>query len=710
MMDEISNLNDAQRKAVLATEGPVMVMAGAGSGKTRVLTLRIAHLINDCGVYPDNILAVTFTNKAAREMKERIAKYINKNVSKMWVSTFHSICARILRMEIEYIPGYTKNFTIIDEDDSTKIISEIIDEFNLDTKRYNAKNIRNKISKLKNLTIPSLDGDTEKRIYESYQNKTRFLNLVDFDDLLLLTLRLFKENKDVLEKYQNRFLYIHVDEFQDTNTPQYQIIRLLGYNHTNVFIVGDQDQSIYSFRGAKVENIDRFREDFPATKVIMLEHNYRSTTPILNAANSVILHNNNRYKKNLYTDVLEGEKPGYYIASSAYDEAMFVVDKIKELKLAGFKYSDFALLYRANALSRGFEDVFLRQGIPYVIYGGLSFFARKEIKDMVAYLRTIVFKDDFSLRRIINEPKRKIGETMVKKLTDCANENKCSLFDAIDYMPHSGQGYTNLIEFKFMILELYDDLCDESKELTSIIDAILEKSGYYTMLKAQGEDGKDRLENIKELKTVIKEAMEYYEGDKVNVIISLLQELALKTSTDDADEDDDKVKLMTFHQAKGLEYPVVFLVAFEEGIFPSANCFSQKEIEEERRICYVGITRAKKKLYITSANSRMLYGMTRTSIASRFLSEIGKDNYRLLNKYKTDQFISKKDNNKVSSVSQIKKVELTNTTFKVGDKINHKAFGDGVVVEVNGDIISVIFNNNFGKKKLMANHPSIRKI
>lgn len=709
MMDEILNLNDAQREAVLATEGPVMVMAGAGSGKTRVLTLRIAHLINDCGVSPDSILAVTFTNKAAREMKERIAKYIDRNVSKMWVSTFHSICARILRIEIEYLGKYTRDFTIIDEDDSSKMISDIISDFNLDSKQYNAKTIRNKISKLKNETITSLETDIEKRIYETYQRRLKSENLVDFDDLLLLTLELFKEHKEVLRRYQQKFSYIHVDEFQDTNAPQYQIIRLLGYNHTNVFIVGDQDQSIYSFRGAKVENINRFERDFLGTKVIMLERNYRSTTPILNAANSVIANNSNRYKKNLYTDITEGEKPGYYAASSAYDEVMFVVDKIKELKMAGYNYSDFAVLYRANALSRGFEDIFLRYSIPYVIYGGLSFFARKEIKDMIAYLRVIVHKDDFSLKRIINEPKRKIGAAMVKKLSDCALENKCSLFEAIDFMPRGGQGYASLIEFKFMILELYDDLCDESKEFTSIIDNILEKTGYYAMLKAEGEEGKDRLENIKELKTVLKEAEEFYEGDRISIVVSLLQELALRTSTDDADEDDDKVKLMTFHQAKGLEYPVVFLVAFEEGIFPSANCYTNSEIEEERRICYVGITRAKKKLYITTASSRMLYGSTRMCIPSRFLKEIGKDNYRLLNKYK-QEFNKPTEVKKTSSISQIKTVEKTNATFKVGDKINHKAFGDGIIVEVNGDIISVIFNNNFGKKKLMANHPAIRKI
>lgn len=708
-MQEIESLNERQKEAVLQTEGPVMVMAGAGSGKTRVLTLRIAHLINDCSVSPLSILAVTFTNKAAREMKERVQNYVECNTSKMWISTFHSMCARILRMEIDNLPPYNKNYTTIDEEDSVKIISDIIKDFNIDSKKTTPKAAKAVISSFKNDMISSINDNSIKRIYNEYQNRLRHDNLLDFDDLILVTIDLFTSNPSILRHYQDKFSYIMVDEFQDTNSPQYKLIKLLGYNHTNVFIVGDQDQSIYSFRGAKVENIDRFVSDFVGAKIIMLEQNYRSTKPILNAANEVIKNNTNRYKKNLFTIADKGELPGYYHADSSYDEVMFVIDKIKELKQKGYNYNDFAIIYRANFVSRNFEDMFVRYNIPYVIYGGLSFFQRKEIKDMVAYLRVITSKDDFSLKRIINEPKRKIGPAMLERLQEAADKNLTCLFDAIDFLPKSGQGYTSLIDFKFTILELYESLIDESKDITNIIDVILDKTGYYKMLKDEGETGKDRLENIKEFKTVLKEADEFYEGSRVEKLEALLQELALKTNLDDKDESIDKVKMMTYHQAKGLEYPVVFLVAFEEGIFPSANSFSLKELEEERRICYVGITRAKERLYITNARVRMLFGQTRMSEPSRYIKEIGANNFNNL-KQTPKVFATKKEEKPKTSISNIKEVVKTDLEFKVGDKINHKAFGDGTVVEVNGDIISVIFSSNFGKKKLMANHPSIRKI
>lgn len=714
MKELIDSLNNEQKEAVLSTEGPVMVMAGAGSGKTRVLTLRIAHLINDCNVSPYNILAVTFTNKAAREMKERIAKYIDANISQMWVSTFHSICARLLRMEIDALDGYNTNFNIIDEEDAQKILREEISDLNLDSKEYKAKSLKSLISSYKNDMITSFDDNNVVKIYNRYQKRLEKENLLDFDDLIIKTIEIFERYPNILEKYQRRFRYIMVDEFQDTNVKQYRLVRLLAKLHNNVFIVGDQDQSIYSFRGAKIENINKFTQDFKDTKVILLEQNYRSTQKILDIANKVIDINTNRYKKNLFTKAKEGEMPGYYQAESSYDEVMFVIDKIKELRVAGYDYDDFAIMYRANAISRNFEDAFIKYKIPYVIYGGMSFFQRKEIKDIIAYLRLIVNQDDdFSLKRIVNEPKRKIGPALISKLQDKALELNISLFKAIDYIERGGQGYNSLLDFKFIIIELLEDLCDEAKDITKIIDLILEKTGYYSMLKDLGEEGKDRLDNVRELKSVLKEADEYYEGTRLDKIKTLLSDLALRTDTDNQDESDKKVKLMSFHQAKGLEYPVVFLVAFEQGIFPSVNCFTQFEIEEERRICYVGITRAKEKLFITNCRSRYLYGNMNFQMPSMYINEIGMENLRVLGKQNNLEFIrntNSKEKPKVQ-VSNIVEVKRTgDSSYKVGDKINHKAFGDGLVVEVKGDIITVSFSQPYGVKKLMSSHPSIRRI
>lgn len=713
MQELINKLNDRQKEAVLATEGPVMVMAGAGSGKTRVLTLRIAHLINDCGIPPYNILAVTFTNKAAREMKERIAKYIDANLNNMWVSTFHSICARLLRMEIDNLGIYKHDFTIIDEDDAIKILKEEIGELNLDIKEYKPRMVKSSISALKNDMKQAFDDPNEKRIYERYEARLKRENLLDFDDLIIVTIDLFENCPNILAKYQNKFQYIMIDEFQDTNTKQYKLIRLLSKAHNNIFVVGDQDQSIYSFRGAKIENINKFTTDFNNTKIILLEQNYRSTQRILDIANKVIDNNTKRYKKNLFTTAAEGEMPGYYQANTSYEEVMFVVDKIKELKVSGYKYSDFAIMYRANSISRNFEDALVKFQIPYVIYGGMSFFQRKEIKDMIAYLRLIVNNDDdFSLKRIINEPKRKIGPALISKLTDKSIEHNISLFKAIDKLDKGGQGYTNLIDFKFTILELFEQLND-IEDITKIIDVILEKTGYYDMLKSEGDEGKDRLDNVRELKTVIKEADEFYEGSRIEKITQLVSDLALRTDTDNKNETDECVKLMTFHQAKGLEYPVVFLVAFEQGIFPSNNCISTVELEEERRICYVGITRAKEKLFISNCRNRFLYGMQSQQFPSIYVNEIGKENLRMLGVSYKKEFVntpSKASTIKqnVSSIKEIEKVD--NSSLKLGDKINHKAFGDGLIVEVRGEIITVSFKEPFGIKKLMSSHPSIRKI
>lgn len=715
MSDLLSGLNEAQRLAAETTEGPVMVMAGAGSGKTRVLTYRIAHLINDLGVMPYNILAVTFTNKAANEMKERISKLVDADIKKMWVATFHSICCRILRKDISRLNGYKTSFTILDEDDSVKEIKEAIKEMGLSTDEYKPKNVKCDISAFKNDMISSFDDNKIEEIYFAYERRLKDQNLLDFDDLILKTIELFEAFPDVLNKYQDTFSYLMIDEFQDTNTYQYKLVKLLGQKTRNIFIVGDQDQSIYSFRGARIENINKFQRDFVDTKVIMLEQNYRSTQNILDIANRVIGNNSNRFKKNLFTDSKDGIKPIFNKLNNAYSEACYVSDEIKRLMAMGYSYKDFAIIYRSNYISRNFEDVLLRQGIPYTIYGGLSFFSRKEVKDILAYIRLIIdFDDSFSFKRIVNEPKRKIGPALIKKLEDCAFENKCSLFKAIDLIERGGQGYNSLLDFKFTIIELEEYLSQEEHKMNEIVDFIINRTGYKAMLKAEGDEGEERLKNVEELTSVLIETDEMYEGTRKEKLMQMLQEIALRTDADTKREGDDVVKLMTYHQAKGLEYKVVFLVAFEEGVFPSSMAsFSERDIEEERRICYVGITRARERLYITCVSERMIFGRTNAMYESRFLKEIDKkaleDKTVIQRKVFTDTNTKKPFvPGKVSSVVETKR---TNTTdIAIGDKVNHKAFGDGTVVAVNGDVITVAFGEAFGVKKLLANHPSIRRL
>ena len=714
MSELLDGLNENQRIACESTEGPVMVMAGAGSGKTRVLTYRIAHLINDLGIEPYNILAVTFTNKAANEMKERIEKLVDADIKNMWVATFHSICCRILRKEIYHLKGFTASFTILDEEDSLKELKDVIKEMDLNADAYKPKDIKCEISAFKNDMKSRFEDAKIEEIYFAYQRKLNEENLLDFDDLILMTLEIFENFPDVLEKYQEMFSYIMVDEFQDTNTYQYKFVKYLASKHNNIFIVGDQDQSIYSFRGAKIENINKFQKDFKDTKVIMLEENYRSSQNILNIANKVIKNNTNRFKKNLFTKSENGVKPIYNRLGNAYSEASYVCDEIKRLKLEGYNYKDFAIIYRSNYLSRNFEDVFIRQNVPYTIYGGLSFFQRKEVKDILAYIRLIINNDDsFAFKRVVNEPKRKIGPALINRLEECAKANKCSLFKAIDLIERGGQGYNSLLDFKFTILELEEYLMSSEHQMPDIIEHLLLQTGYKAMLKAEGDEGEERLKNVEELITVLIETDDMYEGTRKEKLEQMLQEIALRTDTDTKREGDDVVKLMTYHQAKGLEYKVVFLVAFEEGIFPSSlSSFSEKDLEEERRICYVGITRAREILYITTVQERMVYGRTNSMYSSRFLKEIGKENLddktiyisKLPNKNDTSAF-------KPSKISNITELERNNSTdIKVGDKVNHKAFGDGTVVMVSGDVITVAFGEAYGVKKLLANHPSIRRL
>ena len=718
-MDLLEGLNEAQYEAVTTTEGPVMVMAGAGSGKTKVLTTRIAYIIRELGINPYGVLAVTFTNKAASEMKERLGRMLDMETKWLWVSTFHSFCVRLLRDESSHIEPYQKNFNIIDDDDQAKIMRDILKESEIDAK---PKEVLKLISKGKNGMAVSIHDPEMQNYYPILRDKyNQYLvdnNLFDFDDLILKTIKLLRENEDVRNKYQEKFQYILVDEYQDTNKPQYELMSLLAEKHHNLFVVGDDFQSIYSFRGAKgMENINRMRNEFKNTKIILLEKNYRSTTEILNLANSVIEHNPNQIKKVMKSNNVVGDKPIYYSATSSFDEVSFVIEKIKDLKKKeNLEYKDFAILYRANALSREFEDSLVKERIPYRIYGGLSFFARKEIKDIIAYLRLLInHNDDFSFGRIINEPKRKIGDAIISKLKNHAEENgNISLYDAIPYYVGSGMGASNLKEFKTKMDSIYATI--ENVKLPDLVDIIGEEMGYVSAIEANASDDEekeDRLDNLKEFKSVLKESEEFYDGDSnVSKLEQLLQDLSLRTDKEEL-KDDNAVRLSTYHQAKGLEFNTVFMVAMEENIFPSMNAVTNADIEEERRICYVGVTRAKKHLFLTSAWARMRYGRSEDNEKSRFIREMDKDSYEIYRKPSIRQAV----NDKASEVRRIpvskpisnepKKVDAL---FNVGDKISHKAFGNGIVVAVTGDLITVAFSAEYGIKKLKANHPAIRKL
>lgn len=704
----LDGLNEQQLQAVTTTEGPVMVMAGAGSGKTRVLTERIAYII-DMGISPFQILAVTFTNKAANEMKQRVQELVDVETKYMWISTFHSFCARFLRSEIDVLPCYTKRFLIIDEDDSLKIVKDICKESCIDD--IKPKMLQSLISKCKNFPNYYIKDPYLKSIYTNVNKKyNQYLeenNMLDFDDLIMKTIDILKHHSDILEKYQEKFQYILIDEFQDTNELQYQLIYLLSMRHQNIFVVGDDFQSIYSFRGARIENIKRFIDDFKIKDPILLEQNYRSTTPILNLANEIIKHNPNQIKKVMFTKKTEGKMPFYYEAISGKSEAMFVVDKIKEFHLSGDSYSDFAILYRTNYISRVFEDLLIKYQIPYKIYGGLSFFSRKEIKDVLAYLRVIVDEaDDFSFLRIVNEPKRKIGATLLEKLHMHATKEECSLFHSIPTFEGSGVGYKALKEFYKTILSIKEQV--NNIPLVKLIDVVIEETGYKAMLLVDDPEH-ERLENVYELKNVLKETDTSVDGDNFEKLGSLLNDLSLRT--DEESDDKDAVILSTYHQVKGLEFKTVFMVAMEEGIFPSDYHIDDLDIEEERRICYVGITRAKERLYITNAKSRMLFGHMEMETTSQFVKEMGTEYLKNISadfykktKEKYDSYLAKKPKKE-------KKVSTTDEYYHAGDKIEHKAFGIGVIVSVGEDnYIKVAFPMPTGVKPLIKGHPSYKKL
>ena len=689
-------LNDRQKEAVLYGDGPLLILAGAGSGKTSVLTKRVAYLIKERNVSPKNIVAITFTNKAAKEMKERIIKEVGKEGYDIQISTFHSFGLRIIRENYEKL-GYEKNFTIIDSDDSLTVVKKILKEMGIDSTRFNPKFIKNQISscknemvtpeKYKNLVNDELSDITYK-VYKKYQDTLLRNNSLDFDDLLIKPIELFNKYKEVLENYQELFKYVFIDEYQDTNEAQYILSKMISAKYKNICVVGDDAQSIYSWRGANFKNILNFEKDYKNAKVILLEQNYRSTKTILNAANSVIKNNINKKDKNLWTDNSIGEKIKYVRTNDEKDEASYVTREIRNLVNNGVSLDDIAVLYRTNAQSRTIEEGFLKSNIPYKIVGAFAFYSRKEIKDLLAYLKLIYnTKDDVSLMRIINYPKRKIGAKTIENLSMDAVLNGTSMFDVIS----SGKE----LEFKKLILEMKEK--SEVLSLTETIDMVLDKSGIKSELESEHTLEADiRLENLNEFKSITKT---FEEESGIASLEDFLNEVSLVSDVNDQKNDNSpKVTLMTIHAVKGLEYKYVFVIGMEENIFPHINsCEEDGGIEEERRLCYVAITRAKEKLYLVNALRRMLYGKTSVNMPSRFINEIDKD------------LIDAPEKKMVNMKFNKKEAFNDDNGLKTGDNVIHDIYGPGVVVNVDKSIATIAFKGQ-GIKKLMKNHKSIKKV
>lgn len=739
----LKGMNKEQEEAVKTTEGPLLIMAGAGSGKTRVLTHRIAYLVIEKQVYPSKILAITFTNKAAREMRERIDGLLgNGTGERMWVSTFHSMCVRILRRDIDRI-GFNKNFSILDTSDQLTVIKNALKELNIDSKRFDPRSMLNAISSAKNECVDVKTYQqqvneanpyerTVAQVYENYQKRLRKNQSLDFDDLIMQTIRLFEEVPDVLEYYQNRFQYIHVDEYQDTNHSQYRLVKMLAKKFENICVVGDSDQSIYRWRGADIQNILSFEKDYPKAKVIMLEQNYRSTSRILQAANDVIKNNASRYPKELRTDNEEGDKIFVYRSYDEKQEAQYVVKTIQELMETEHRQlDDFAILYRTNAQSRVMEEMLVKSNMGYTIVGGTKFYDRKEIKDLLAYLRLIANNDDdLSLARIINEPKRSIGATSFERMAQYAIDQDRSIFDAlneVDFMGLSARATNAAAAFHTMISNFTK--MQEYMSVTELVEEVLDKTGYRTMLKNEKTiEAESRLENIDEFLTVTK-AFEEQSDDKS--LIAFLTDLALIADIDTLDKEDESkgsIVLMTMHSAKGLEFPVVFIIGMEENIFPHARSLQDEdEMEEERRLCYVGITRAEQRLYLTCAQLRTIFGRSSFNRPSRFLQEIGTE---ILEEVSTNEHSSR--NNYFSSSNrrtsgyvapQTHKTVITSTYkqtggdqigWKAGDKAAHKKWGTGTVVAVRGEgentELDIAFPSPTGIKRLLAKFAPIEKV
>lgn len=760
MQNLIEGLNDKQKEAVLATEGPCLVIAGAGSGKTKVLTHKIAYLISEKNVKPYNILAITFTNKAASEMKQRVEKIVGDVAQEMWMGTFHSICVRILRRFIDRI-GFDTSFLIFDTSDQKTVVKECLKALNIDDKTFSDRSVLSEISNAKNEMLTpkayqaKYSGEFRKekigQVYELYQKRLRENNAIDFDDIINYTIDILSENPDVLQYYTEKFKYVLVDEYQDTNKAQFTLVTILASRYGNITVVGDNDQGIYSFRGADISNILNFEKDFPGTKIIKLEQNYRCTGNILKAANAVIKHNENKYEKKLWTENEEGSLPCLYQAEDEYDEANYVVKQIEHLKTEEYlKPKDFVILYRMNAQSRAIEDILRRENIPYKIVGGLKFYERKEIKDTIAYLRLIHnTSDNLSLKRIINEPKRGIGKTSLDKIQEISDRTGTSMYEIIKHAEEFdlNRVKANAEEFINLIEELR--LKKQGLSISELLKEVLNKSGYTRALELENTvEAETRMQNLEEFLTV---AIEFEEESADNTLPEFLESITLSSDVDEMQDGDNTVTLMTLHSAKGLEFPVVFLVGMEEGIFPGYKSIGEpKELEEERRLFYVGITRAKQFLYLTCAKHRTIFGSTSYNAVSRFIKEIpdnlldgvvnndqeekfndmsynweyGKTSAGKVTTYKFDEA---KNEIKQKSTYQFRTAEsflsslsqkqansgVDITKYKEGMRIYHKKFGEGIIqkIEAEGDDykLDIQFDKS-GHKRLMAKFANLEII
>ncbi|NGP46082.1 DNA helicase PcrA [Bacillaceae bacterium SIJ1] len=724
----LQGLNDKQRQAVQHTDGPLLIMAGAGSGKTRVLTHRMAYLMSEKHIAPWNILAITFTNKAAREMQERISRLTGLG-DDLWISTFHSMCVRMLRRDIDRL-GINRNFSILDSSDQLSLIKQILKDLNLDPKKFDPRAMLGTISSAKNelktasaysQMVGGYYDEQAADIYKEYERRLRKNHSLDFDDLIMMTIRLFQEVPEVLQFYQKKFQYIHVDEYQDTNHAQYMLVKMLAAQHRQLCVVGDSDQSIYKWRGADITNILSFEKDYPEATVILLEQNYRSTQLILQAANGVIAQNSNRKPKELWTDNLEGAPIHLYAAQTERDEAQFVTGKMKELVQSGqYKYSDIAVLYRTNAQSRTMEETLVKSNVNYTMVGGTKFYDRKEIKDVLAYLRLIANPDDdLSFARVINVPKRGIGASTMDKVAAYGLDHDLSLFEVLKEIEEVGLS----ARFTKALRSFGEQIDHWTKQqdylsVTEIVEEVLEKTGYRDMLKNEKTiEAQSRLENIDEFLTV---SQQFEERSEDKSLLAFLTDLALIADIDKVEDDDglpqDSVVLMTLHSAKGLEFPIVFLIGMEEGIFPhSRSLFEDDEMEEERRLCYVGITRAEKVLYMSRANMRTLYGRTNINPPSRFLSEIPagliteEGAQAHAGNSETPPFSPSSGPVKHRSVPEMKKAGH----WEVGEKALHKKWGVGTVVSVRGkgdDMeLDIAFAKPVGVKRLLAGFAPIEK-
>ena len=736
MQEKLKKMNPRQLEAVLHTEGPLLILAGAGSGKTTVLINRIAYIIDQSLAKPWQILAITFTNKAAGELKERLTAMLGDTGGDVWAATFHSTCARILRRDGDRI-GYSSHFTVYDTDDSKRLVKDCQKALNIDDKMISHKSILSEISHAKDSMLSPADYQAAAgsdfrlakigAVYELYQKRLREADAMDFDDLLGNTVELFRQCPDVLEYYQNRFRYIMVDEYQDTNQVQYEFVRLLAGKSKNLCVVGDDDQSIYKFRGATIENIMSFEKSYPNAKVIRLEQNYRSTKNILNAANAVISNNEERKGKTLWTENPEGDKIQIHTSSNEQEEADFVATTILEQVAKGRKYSDFAVLYRMNSQSNILEKVFVKSGIPYRIIGGHRFYERREIRDMIAYLSVINNpSDEIRLRRIVNQPKRSIGDKTIATASEIAGALGESLLEVLgraDEFDSLRRASVKLKAFYDMMQELIDANDDESVSLHELYELILEKTGYIEALRGEKEEAETRIENINELASNL---LKFQEENREEATLSaFLEEVSLMTDIDNYDETADTVVMMTMHSAKGLEFPVVFLPGFEEGIFPGLQAiYDPNEIQEERRLCYVAITRAKESLYLLNADSRMLFGSTSRNRPSRFSLEIPLD---LINKTREQDWrkpdlgtkmpvaeteLRRKSATAAMHFGQVTPPARSGNVFKTGDMVQHKTFGKGLVISAtpmgNDVLLEIAFEQ--GTKKLMANFARLAKV